>query len=433
MLASIKRVASNPLIKNYLKIFSIDVMVKGAGIILLPIYLKLMTPEEFGLYGYLVAIISTFALVFNLGVYTAQSKLYHEYSGAARGEALFTLNFILFVFIACLSLACYTFKVDYDVVRFMVSNPIDYDVYRIPVFLGVIVSVYALMLINFLLTSQDFKTLQYFNISRILLISSTSLAVLYYASPSEDSAYLRLKYACLVELLIVAFFYIKYTLTWRPILNKQVAVRAFKIALPILLSAIIGIVVNLSDRYFIEKYGSLKDLSVYNVALTFAGIIPFVFASFQNIWLPEFLKSNDQDFTRRRTRKVILKLCVIFLVLSAIILGAMQLMLYWNILDTKYSTVISLLPLLLTASILTSITTMYSNHLILLDKLYWIVIIGFPIAVLTYFSNIILVPRFSIYGAAISTVLSNGCYLVSYAILVTYLYNKKHSSSSSIA
>ena len=75
MFKSFERYKHNVLVKNYAKVFSVDILVKLSSFILLPVYLKLMTQEAFGLYTYLLAIISSFSLVMNFGLYVAQSKL----------------------------------------------------------------------------------------------------------------------------------------------------------------------------------------------------------------------------------------------------------------------------------------------------------------------------------------------------------------------
>ena len=75
-------------------------MVKASGFILLPVFLRLMTQDEFGLYNYLLSIIQTFSLVLNFGLYIAQTKLYHSIaSREKRGELLFTIAVTLIFFL----------------------------------------------------------------------------------------------------------------------------------------------------------------------------------------------------------------------------------------------------------------------------------------------------------------------------------------------
>ena len=390
-----------------------------------------MTQDEFGLYGYIVAIIGTFSLAFNLGIYTAQSKLYHEYTDKEkRGVMLSTLNLMLLGFMVLLCATILVTKIDYTIIGFLFKNPFDYNKYRSTIFIAVVVSVYSLMLVNFFLTSEDLRKVQIFNICRVILINIVVLAALW-MNRSGDAAFIRLQYSNIIELLIVAVFILFYISKMKMGFDKTVAIKALKIGLPILASAVLGIFINLSDRYFLEKSGSLRDLSIYNTALSVAGVVPFVFASFQNIWLPQFLKERDLQTNRNRSKKMVVRLLLLLLSISVIIFIALKLMLVINIIDKKYDDVLPLLPIVLITSIVTSLTTMFSNHLVYLDKLSLIIFTGVPIAVLSIILNSTLVPAFNVYGAAFSTLALNTCYLISYALLSQHFYNKKLTNLTS--
>ncbi|NOT74812.1 MAG: lipopolysaccharide biosynthesis protein [Cyclobacteriaceae bacterium] len=422
----IKRYSSNPLVRNYLKVFSVDVLVKGSGIILLPIYLQLMTQDEYGLYGYLIAIISSFSLVFNLGIYQAQSKLYHDYPLEEKGVLLFTLNSTLLAFLLILLAAILLFRIDFPIVEFLFKGTLDYESYRASVLLGFVVSVYSLLLVNYFLTSEDIRKVQLFNISRVVLINVIVMLILWQFS-EEDHTLLRIKYANIVELGIILFFGSYYVRRMKFRFDSRIAKRAMWIGVPIMLSAIIGLFANLSDRYFIEKYGTLKDLAVYNLAMTFAGIIPFAFASFQNIWLPQFLKEKDLEINRIRTKKMVVRLIAGFVVLSVGIIITLKVMLIIGIIDSKYDLIMPLLPIVLTTAVLMSLTVMYSNHLVHMDKLYVIILVGIPASLIGIALNIWLVPLYGIYGAAVASLMINLIFLLSYAIISRFFYSRSQA------
>lgn len=404
-------------------------LVKGSGIILLPIYLKLMTPEEFGLFGYLAAIISTFSLVFSLGMYAAQSKLYHDYDNArARGVMLGTLNLVLLAFVGLLFFAILVFDVDYTAAHFLVKTPIDYGRYRLSVLVGVLAALYSMMLINFFLTSDDLKKVQQFNISRIILINVIVLSVLYFTRDSDnDGVFIRLMGTNLTDLAIIGFFSYFYIKHIRFSFDKQIAIKALGIGFPLLISAILGIFINLGDRYFLEKYGTLKDLSVYNLALSVAGVIPFIFTSFQNIWLPQFFKEKDVQSNRAKSRKVVIALAGVMVLISIGILGLVKVLLMLDIIDDRYDAIMPVLPIVLITAIVTALTLMFSNHLVYLNKLHVIIITGVVIAVMGVVLNQYLVPRFNVYGAAFSALALNLTYFITYAFVSKYYYDKELS------
>src|SRR6188768_2676173 len=94
--ARIERYKKSILFNMLLTVLSIDILVKVSGIVLLPVYLLLMTQEEYGLYGYLLSIILTFSIILNFGLYIPLSKFYHDYQDTEkRGKLLFTISLLL--------------------------------------------------------------------------------------------------------------------------------------------------------------------------------------------------------------------------------------------------------------------------------------------------------------------------------------------------
>ena len=122
---------------------------------------------------------------------------------------------------------------------------------------------------------------------------------------------------------------------------------------------------------------------------------------------------------------MILRLLFAFVGISVAIMIALKFMLTLAIIDSKYDAIMPLLPIVLVTAIVTSLTSMFSNHLVYLDKLFLIIVVGVPIAFLGIALNQKLVPLFNIYGAAVSSLILNLSFLISYSLMVRYFYNKK--------
>src|SRR5436190_5441264 len=120
----------------------------------------------------------------------------------------------------------------------------------------------------------------------------------------------------------------------------------------------------------------MKQMSVYNVALSVASVIPFVFASFQNVWLPHFLKEKDAKSNQLRASRMIKRLLIFFLVVSVGLIIALKVLLTLNIINQEYRQIFGVLPIVLAGAIVTSLTQMYSNQLIYMDKLYLVIVAG---------------------------------------------------------
>src|ERR1700676_5464933 len=142
----IQEYTGSVLVKRLFTVLSIDILVKLSGALLLPVYLRLMTQDEYGLYGYLISIILTFSLVLNFGLYIPLSKFYHDYDSEEKGHLLFTIFALLASILLCVILPIYYFHWDYQIVKVLFKNPINYSYYRSTVLMAIIVSVLNFML-----------------------------------------------------------------------------------------------------------------------------------------------------------------------------------------------------------------------------------------------------------------------------------------------
>jgi O-antigen/teichoic acid export membrane protein len=417
--------ANNLLVRRLFAVLSIDILVKLAGVILLPVYLRLMTQDEYGLYGYLLSIIFTFSVVLNFGLYIPLSKFYHDFeTEEEKGRLLFTIFCLLAVILIGVIFPIYFFKWDYLLVKILFKNQIHYADYRGSVLLALVVSIGNFMLTNFLFTSEKIRQLKQYNFLRIVCINLFAICLLYILK-NQDKVRVRLETTYLVEaILFFAFIYI-FIKEVNVRFSRKIALAGLKLALPVMLSAVFGIVINFSDKFFLEKYGSFREMSYYYLAVSCAGVIPMIFTSFQNAWLPLFLKEKDLRKNVVKTNKLLIRLFAIFAVLSCLIQVFVWAVLSLGVIQSKYHETLYILPLLLTSQILSALTPLYTNYLVYFEKTHIVSITGFFVCCLSLGLSVMLIPRWGVYGAGAVSIASNGCYFAIYYFIIRYFLQKK--------
>ena len=414
----IKIYRENLIVDRFIKVFSVDGLVHASGILLLPVYLKLMTQSEFGLFNYLLTIITTVSLILNYGLSVAQSKLYHVYKDdEERGAFLFTLNLMQLLFLSGVLFLFYILKLDYQVISLLFKNEIGYESYRHSVFLAIIISVYSLLLLNYFLTSEKISLVQKYGFLKLILVHGIVIALHY--GMRDDSVLIRLKYSYLIEGLVILVFSYPYLKNMCLRFNLRQAIRSVRLGFPMTIGAIVGIVINSGDKYFLEKYGNFVDLSIYYLAFSLSAVIPMVFTTVHNVWIPLFFKENDVAANMNRTKKLIMYLVGLFIAISLLTLAGVKILLLTGIISSKYNTVMLVLPIVLLTQILSSILPLYSNYLIYFEKTYLIPASGFFMGVLCILLNLWLVPRYHIYGAAASSFLTHLIYLLTEYTIVS--------------
>jgi O-antigen/teichoic acid export membrane protein len=384
-----------------------------------------MTQDEYGLYGYLLSIIFTFSVVLNFGLYIPLSKFYHDFeTEEEKGRLLFTIFCLLAVILTGVIFPIYFFKWDYLLVKILFKNQIHYAEYRGSVLLALVVSIGNFMLTNFLFTSEKIKQLKQYNFLRIVCINLFAICLLYILK-NQDKVRVRLETTYLVEaILFFAFIYI-FIKEVNVRFSPKIALAGLKLALPVMLSAVFGIVINFSDKFFLEKYGSFREMSYYYLAVSCAGVIPMIFTSFQNAWLPLFLKEKDLRKNVVKTNKLFIRLLAIFAILSCLIQIFVWAVLSLGVIQSKYHETLYILPLLLTSQILSALTPLYTNYLVYFEKTHIVSITGFFVCCLSLGLSVMLIPRWGVYGAGVVSIASNGCYFTIYYFIIRYYLQKK--------
>jgi O-antigen/teichoic acid export membrane protein len=421
----VKLYSGNILLRRMFTVLSIDILVKASGIILLPLYLRLMSQEEFGLYSYILSIVFTFSVVLNFGLYIPLSKFYHDSKDKiARGQLLFSTFAMLLLALCVFLIPIYFFRLDYRLVKLLFNNPIDYGKYRIPILFSVVTTVFSFMLTNYFFTSEKINHLKKYNAFRIIGINLAALLVLYVFA-QDDHVYLRLIAAYTVEFGISVMFYYFCIREMKISFKWELIYPSFKLATPVMISAVLGIVINFGDKFFLEKYGTLHELSVYYLAISFSGILATIYASFQNAWLPLFFKERDVLRNFEKTKRFSIKIFIGFLVLGILIMIGFALLLATGIIQQKYRSALYVLPILLLTQIISALVPVYSNYVVYFEKTYYTLVIGGLICCVNLSLSFLLIPSLGMYGAATVSLVSNLCYLSAY-FLLSQLFKKSY-------
>ncbi len=387
-----------PLIRDFLKIFRVDAFVKATGVLLLPLYLLLMTQEEYATFNYVMAVIGVLSQVCNFGLYVPQSKIFHDVTESERGSLFLTIGVLLVVLLLLVLLPIYVFGWDRTIVRFLFSGPIDYERYRYMIPAGVILAVYSHMIVNYFLTREEICKVQCYNIVRLILGTGFAVGALYWIS--ENGAAVRLIASLVAELGVLTAFSFYYFRAMRGNFNADLARRSLLLGLPIMGSAILGVAINFGDKFFVEKFCSLTDMSVYFLGLTFASVISVVSVAFQNVWLPRFLKEKDLPTNLARTRRTFRGLLLCLIVLAALIwlgvAGAFQL----GLINHVYLRVLNILPVLLLASICSSVVGLLSAYTVYWEVTYVTILAGVVVTIISVPLNYCAAKYYGIGGIA---------------------------------
>ena len=405
----VERYRNNEFARKLVTVMGFDLLAKASGFLLIPVYLRLMTQEEYGAYNFLVSIIQMLGLLLTLGLYIPQVKLYHTLvSKKERGQLLFTIFVSLLLLSLLVILPFYALGFDFKLSGVLISDPVLYRKYRFIILLAVVVTMLGYLLTYFLFTTERTKQIRNYNIWRMVFVGLTVLAMVFFR---DDAIETRLLMTFLAEFILILFFGAYFIRETVMDFSIPLLFRCLVLGLPIMFTNLFTIILNFSDKFFLEKYSALSNLSTYYLAFAFASVLPLVSASLQNVWMPMFMKEASLERNSKNTKMLIRRLWMALLALGFFVWLIFLFLLQTGIVPSTYREGLSILPVLLLSQILMAVSTLLNNYLVYFEKTYLIFFCGLVVSVLSLVMGRIIIPQWGMSGAAFTLLLSNLVYL----------------------
>ena len=399
-------ILTNKLVKGTL-LYSISTLLTGAGsILLLPIFTRLLTPEEYGILGLLNPIIGFIPMFFVFGLYVAQMRNYIEYKDnpTELGSYIFSLNCFLWIangviFISLLS--------PYG--RLLIGKVIDYKI--VPfypfVILGLIIGfikIFIMMADNYYRTIHNYNKVAFGSILSFIISSFTALVLIYYFNLGVLGKILG---TFLGTIFLFIFFYINYIKNSNTVFRKSFLLDSLTIGIPIMANSVTGTIVSYSDRFVLSKFLTMDIVGMYSLAYAGAGILSIFITSFNSAWAPLF---NELMSSKRSDKyHIINKRFVQFtsiLVLFCLIGQLFGREIITFIFPKNYNGTIQYFPYILFGIVFTGV-----YHFLVIILVYYKNTIYLPFLTLISASlnlglNILLIPKYGSLVAAITTIIS---------------------------
>lgn len=422
--------------RRFISLFSTDVLVRGANFLLIPLFLYLMTRDEFGVYGYLYSFAMAMSLFFTFGFHASVPKLYADTKDdkKAQGSMLFTLSLTLILgLVLIFSLISLTGIDEYFfglINRNEEMKNFSYDTYRPYLLVAMASMVLSNLLTYYFVASEKIKNIQAFNLIRFFFANGLAILLLYTA-PDADAALLRLSVTYIVELLLccVFLFFLCKNFTFK--FSKYYLYKGLKIGLPLSFVALLNAITNFGDKHFVMIYCGAAIVGVYNLASLLATIPVIVYQSFNFIWLPSFLQEKNLILLKKKTDRNGLRIFILLLLLSVLIYIGAFFLLQWGVFPENYSLIMQILPPLLLSQIFASLNLFFFNYFTYFEKNYLTILTSIVINSLSYLLFSLTASRFGYIGVAYSLLLSNFTLFVIYYILTSY-YVKKGIKNDSL-
>ncbi|MBS2100777.1 lipopolysaccharide biosynthesis protein [Carboxylicivirga linearis] len=383
------------LLKHSFNYLSGDFLSKGLVFITLPLFTRIMTPNDYGVLSVYNSFVSLVAIFFGFGTRGAIVRYYHEKNRDFSSFLGTTLIFLLFIFTSLFSLS---FLFEKDLETYL---NIPTSIVYMGLLGGAFISIFDIYK-AFLQASKRSK--KYAKINVVNTVGFISLAIIFILIlPLQN----YLSYAIakvLMGSLVLVYCLIQFNkiAVWQA--DRRHLAYVVKFSIPIVFHLLSQNVLTSFDQLIINSLVGPESTGLYSVGYK-VGMIQNIFVgAFMGAWSPLFYqKMNEKSFSDihsliKKYAKII-SLSAIFLIFFS-----KELLLIFS---TKvYYEAYKVIPYVVMGYFLFFIYSVYSGYLLYHKKNIFLAIFTILVGIFNIVMNYLLIPKWGYIAAAWTTVLS---------------------------
>jgi len=376
---------------------------KLSGIILLPLYTKFLPIEDYGLLALLEITYLLILSISGFGIKNALMRFYWDKDLKGREKSLFYTSYLFNIIISLLTIF----------VAFLVLKNYSEQLFNTPVsrklFLAFMASSLVRILVDtpLLLMRIQQKAFRQTSLQIMTLVVTVGLTVYLIGirGMGIEAIFLSQLVANSLALLALAkYIFANIDFKFERALLREL----LHFGLPLFLSNLLSVVLVMSDRFILNYFGTLENVGNFSLAFKISNIIQVVFvASFMNAYTHIFYKQMSESNAGRFYSKTMTYFSFVIIFISiGLILFARETINVLSMGNQDYQNSYTLIPVLVLGVVFGGIRQILILPLSRLKKTRIISTIAVSAGFLNFGLNLLLIPRLSSFGAAISTTLT---------------------------
>lgn len=387
-------------------------VVGAVNFALIPVYALLLEPAEFGMLALSMISIQMSVSFLKLGQEAAFSIRFYKYSLRERATSLY---YILSSYIVVVGIFYIILNIFLDDLVFVFGEVVSTEFTRYLAFL-ILVQLYVEFFFNLLKMEQKAEKYALITVFYSVFRSLLTLGFVYW---SVDAVHAYVWAGCLVGgvLLLISLAYcaINYPIKFWAQNNKEY-ISLIKLGIPVIPGMVFSQVLASGDQYFLKYFGLLEALGVYALAYRFAGFFStFLIEPFKYALVPIAMKKgNDSLEVFSKFMKSILECYVVMVLVCILFSYTIFDVVFYSLIDPSYHSGFDVILLVIVGLAFWGAAAVVSNVIIIKEKTTWAMVMTAAAAILNMILNLVMIPKYGLWGAAAAT-------LISY-ILVSILY-----------
>lgn len=408
----------NSEIKSTIKHFSIyqlgEILNKAVGFLLIPIYTKAFTPEEYGILALILVLESFVTIIFGFGIVFGMGRSFYDYDDEYNRKVVLSTA-LLSTFCSASILFSISYLFSGNITKIIFGNNSNIILVKISLLYSYI-NVLRTPGLSFLKVHK--KSISYtvwYSISFI-----TSCLGIIYLVVFKKSGIVGVLIGHIISSSITLLIYIQLRKFLVFKFSKQEFKKMMIFGLPLIPDSIIFILLTMADRFFINHYVNTAQVGIYSLGAQFVNLLTiFLINPLRNIWEPSVYSSEKNP----NSNSYYINIFEGFIIVAFIFASLVSIFTY-DVLrimsDKSYWDAYKIIPILFLSNICFGTSIFIAVGIMLKRKTKYMPIIMGIAAIINIAGNFLLVPKYGVYGAAFATSFS---FLV--LVVVKYFITQK--------
>lgn len=373
------------------------------GLILLPIFAIFLSPEDFGILSMFSLVVTALGLVYNPGTVSAAVRLYFDTQDDLKQREIFASTHLFFLLLPIpFTLALWFLG---DRLFGLVFTEFKFWPYG---FLGVLLAFFSqpkriwaeYMIVKYKVVSMAISTFIAF-----IAGSAISIVCIVWLDMGVMGRVIGMYVAPVILFVISMVTLRKYS---GGSASFRTMIGVVKFGLPLTGAIWAYSILQYTGSYLLERYMSLSDVGIYNIAYRLAGIPMFITLGFRQMWNPVFYENMQSG-----NYPVIRRLMSVFILMFSFLCGITMLFAKEAIIllfDERYMPAISVINWIVLGVFLLGLLPL-SNAFLGYAKRFWLTSwIAIASGLVNIGLNILWIPPYGVKGAAFSLIAAYAVY-----------------------
>lgn len=286
-MAGIKKVNE---LKNSL-IYLLPVVFSGlVPLITLPIFTRILTPEDYGVWGLSQVYASFVVGIANFGLTVGFERNFFDYKEVKEKLSLL-YSTLLFVIISFIIFGSITFVLKGQISELIIGSSEYSDILFLAYCASGVMSLKLYFLI-YLKNTKNAKKFTKYTIIESSLVVIISLFLVVYKHIGIIGLVWGQLIGSLITIIILLFNFVRLV---SPTFNSKLLIDSLKISIPLTPRIFFGLINTQFDKYMIGLLSTVAGVGIFNIGQKVANITFTFMTSIQNVFAPEVYKRMFED------------------------------------------------------------------------------------------------------------------------------------------